>query len=239
MKRNLYQIFLLIIVCSTFDYANALPNGFVYLEYFAPNIVQEMRYASHHNFMGRNINGYVSPRCILTREAATALNKIQIELQQKSQERLVVYDCYRPTRAVKDFVQWSQNDDQKMKPQFYPRELKSDLFKRGYIAKNSAHSRGSTVDLSIYGASTRTGVKSCFAPNRKRDASVDMGSNYDCLDPVSNVHNSNISQKARKNRMRLAKLMKKYGFRPYSKEWWHFSLRNEPIKRTYFNFPVK
>ena len=201
--------------------------------------MQDVRYYSAHNFVGRVIKGYYANRCILTRVAAEALAKVQQDLQEKNQ-RLVVYDCYRPQQAVVDFMQWSKTSDQRMKMHFYPRENKQDLFDNGYIARYSAHSRGSTVDLSIYQVRENPqGVTACYADNRKKEQSVDMGTNYDCLDPSASIKSKKISKKAVKNRRRLAKLMKKYGFKPYSKEWWHFSFRQAPFKKTYFNFPVQ
>jgi D-alanyl-D-alanine dipeptidase len=238
--QNIIKTALSLFICSISIDILALPQGFVYLEDVAPNIVQDMRYASSNNFIGRAIQGYQAPRCILTIDAARGLAKVQAELEA-SKDKLIVFDCYRPTRAVADFIHWSQTNDQKMKDKFYPRENKSDLFERGYIAEYSSHSRASTVDLSIYQAPSINDddVVLCYAPNRKNESSVDMGTNYDCLDPMSHVRNTEVSPTAKKNRLRLANVMKKYGFRPYSKEWWHFTLKNEPIKKTYFNFPVR
>lgn len=224
----------------------ALPKGFVYLDKIAPSIIQNMRYASSYNFIGRPITGYSRGRCILTHQAADKLANIQAQALNKGYS-LKVYDCYRPQRAVDDFFQWSKNSQNGMKQAFYPREDKTTLFTKGYIAKYSGHSRGSTVDLSLVPLKQKTKkhrsnkeLSACFAPYKKRitDDSVDMGTNYDCLDKSAHVFYKKITKRARYNRYLLRKLMINNGFYPYSKEWWHFTLRNEPFKRQYFNFLV-
>ena len=140
--------YFLFLICA-YSSAHSLNKSFVYLNDVAPTIIQELRYFSNNNFVGRVISGYKANKCILTIKAATALAKVQTRLNKKGYS-LVVYDCYRPQMAVNDFYNWSKNLNQSMKQQFYPRENKKNLFKRGYIARFSGHSRGSTVDLSIY-----------------------------------------------------------------------------------------
>ena len=220
--------------------ASALPKGFVYLADVAPTIKQELRYYSANNFVGRRITGYYANRCILTQQAASALALVQQELS-KEQMSLIVYDCYRPQKAVNDFYIWSQNKDKLMKPYFYPREPKASLFDRGYIAKYSGHSRGSTIDLSIYKQPQKTenAESQCYSYQRDQQNSIDMGTNFDCLDPASYVKDRSVSHQAQENRRVLQKVMKKYNFKPYSKEWWHFTLRKEPFPKSYFNFEVK
>lgn len=239
-------IYLLILWTNT--YAN-LPNGFVYLKEIDPSIIQEMRYASDHNFVGRPIKGYEVATCILTKPAALALKKIQAELRQKNLS-LKVYDCYRPQAAVEDFVTWStMPSEQKMKTEFYPRVDKSNLFHDGYIAKHSGHSRGSTVDLTVVDqrmlqqATYQDGqpLAQCFAQRTVRfhDNSIEMGTGYDCLDPTAFPSDKTVGMTAYSNRLLLRNVMMKYGFEPYDKEWWHFNLKNEPFPKQYFNFPVK
>src|SRR6185437_9646784 len=149
------------------------------------SIIQDMRYAGNHNFIGHRINGYHKATCILTKPTALALAKVQKQLRQYALS-LKVYDCYRPTRAVTEFAEWSKNPKhQEMKAEFYPRENKAELFKRGYIAKKSGHSRGSTVDLTLVPLSPSKQAKyhkgqkliACTAPYSKRfkDNSIDMG----------------------------------------------------------------
>lgn len=221
----------------------ALPKGFVYLKDIEPSIIEDMRYASSDNFVGRVIHGYKIDRCILTRQAANKLKKAQkIFLNQGYS--IKVYDCYRPTRAVKDFYHWRMSKDKRMKSYFYPREKKSLLFDRGYIAEYSGHSRGSTVDLSLVEiGAKKTKPKqidaACYAKHRQQDNSVDMGTNFDCLDVASYYAHRDLTKKQKANRQRLRQVMMKVGFKPYKKEWWHFSLRREPYPRRYFNFDVK
>lgn len=237
MQKILLYLFILLGLNSTA--IAALPDNFVYLKDISPSIVIDMRYFSSNNFIGRRITGYHANRCILTLQAALALSKVQKNLQNLGYG-LVVYDCYRPRQAVSDFYQWSQTTDKRMKSLFYPREKKEELFKRGYIARYSAHSRGSTVDLGLYkNQSKRGSIPGCYQADRIMDKGLDMGTNFDCLDPNSRINSKKVSVAAIKNRNLLIKNMKKEGFKPYSKEWWHYSLKNEPYKKRYFNFPVK
>ncbi len=246
----LKQIFIssLLFLCTSTTQASSLPNGFVYLKEFAPSILQDIRYAGYHNFVGRPIKGYKTDECILTKQAALALRDVQTELT-KSHLSLKVYDCYRPQMAVDDFTAWSKiNSQQSMKAEFYPHINKSDFFKLGYVAKKSGHTRGSTVDLSIVSipikqqASYHKGqpLVACFMPYKIRyqDNSIDMGTGFDCFDPATHSDNHAINSVAIKHRQLLRNIMKKYYFIPYSKEWWHFTLKNEPYPNTYFNFPV-
>jgi D-alanyl-D-alanine dipeptidase len=230
-------------------FAQKLPQGFVYMEDIESTIQQDMRYATDHNFVGRSIDGYHKAECILSKPAALALAQVQQQLKMNNLS-LKVYDCYRPRMAVDDFIRWSQVPvQQHMKAEFYPRIDKKHLFKLGYIAVYSGHSRGSTVDLTLvpmFGKQQQKyypGQKlvACYAPYKLRypDNSIDMGSGYDCLDEAANVFNPNIPQLSRDNRMLLRNIMIKYGFEPYDKEWWHFTLKNEPYKNQYFNFPVE
>lgn len=223
--------------------------GFVYLKDIDPTILQEIRYYSNHNFVGRRISGYEQPTCILTKQTAIALKEVQ-DVLRKQKLSLKVYDCYRPTNATQDFLAWSKNpSDQKMKQEFYPRTSKEKLFKLGYIAEQSGHSRGSTVDLTIVDLKHKTqatyhaGEKlvSCYLPKTQRfdDNSLDMGTGYDCLDVQANTYNPLVKRVAMENRLQLSALMTKHGFIPYEKEWWHFTLKNEPFPKTYFSFPVQ
>lgn len=225
-----------------------MPGDFVYLKAIDPSILQDIRYSTHHNFVGRPIKGYEANECMLTKQAASALSKVQAELT-KSNLSLKVYDCYRPQRAVDDFVAWSKSaDNDKMKQEFYPRVAKAELFKLGYVASHSGHTRGSTVDLTIVPIPTLQQANyhqgqtlvSCFADykTRYKDNSIDMGTGYDCLDSLSHYSNPRVSLVALQNRKLLSHLMEKYGFEPYDQEWWHFTLRNEPYPKSYFNFPI-
>lgn len=204
----------------------ALPKSFVYLDQIEPQIHQDMRYAGRNNFTGKKVSGYKSGRCILTNRAASQLKKVQSEARNLGYD-LQVFDCYRPQKAVQAFVRWSQDSqDIATKSQYYPNEKKSTLFDKGYIARYSGHSRGSTVDLTLVKAG---------AP----EETVSMGTPFDFFDSKAHVFYPKLSKQQLKNRMLLRKLMTKNGFRPYHKEWWHFTLRNEPFPRSYFNFSVQ
>ncbi|MBX3709231.1 MAG: M15 family metallopeptidase [Gammaproteobacteria bacterium] len=231
------------------DLAYALPQGFVYLSEVDPTILQEMRYAGYHNFIGRPVKGYGSDVCILTKPAADALVAIQKKLLHSSLS-LKVYDCYRPTTAVTDFIAWSKESvHQEMKQEFYPHINKADVFRLGYVAKKSGHSRGSTVDLTIVPMPAPLQAKyykgqklvACTAPymQRFRDNSIDMGTGFDCLDKVAHAFSNNIHGIAYQNRIRLRQIMLEHGFEPYTYEWWHFTLKEEPYPDSYFSFDVK
>jgi len=250
MKIRAIGLFLTVLSGATYaNSSNDLPTGFVYLEDVAPSIMQDMRYASDHNFVGHSISGYQSARCILTVQAADALQKIQTQLR-KSNLSLKVYDCYRPQMASDAFLVWSQDiDDQAMKAEFYPRINKADFFKLGYVAAHSSHSRGSTVDLTIVPVPTpreeiyQPGqpLEACYASYNLRyhDNSIDMGTGYDCMDKTAILDSRAVTMVAQHNRQLLSQVMQDYGFKSYDKEWWHFTLKNEPFPNTYYNFPVQ
>jgi zinc D-Ala-D-Ala dipeptidase len=228
--------------------ASDLPEGFVYLRQIDPTIVQDIRYAGSHNFVGRPIKGYLAAECILTEPAARALEAVQQKLADKKLS-LITWDCYRPKRAVDDFLQWSTDPAQaEMKAEFYPRTDKEKLFSLGYLAKRSAHSRGSTVDLGIVPIAVSSAppaapsqpLKSCTAPKGERfeDGALDFGTGYDCLDVMASTANSDVSETAQRNRQMLKSAMEAAGFHPYSKEWWHFELANEPFHQDGFDFEI-
>ncbi len=223
-----------------------LPPFFTYLRAVDDTILQEMRYFGVHNFLGRKVRGYEAAECILTKRAALALKSVQQRLVKRGLS-LKVYDCYRPVRAVKDFVKWSQNNDQKTKPEFYPTLPKRRLFALGYIARRSAHSRGSTVDLAIVPLPPEQQPdfsfdkqRACFESYEKRfgDNSLDFGTGFDCFHELSHTRNPNIGEIARRNRQLLVSEMARAGFVNYSKEWWHFTLRDEPYRKKHFDFPI-
>ena len=218
----------LILVLFSFYFLNAfaqLPEGFVYVHDIIPDLEVELRYYTSNNFVGKPINGYQSNKLILTIEAAMALKLVHEALQQQNL-CLKVYDAYRPQQAVNHFVKWAKVlNDTINKQIFYPNVKKRNLFKAGYIASKSGHSRGSTVDLTIIDGST--------------GEPLDMGSSYDFFGEESWVDYASITDKQKANRQLLQKVMTKFGFRYYPKEWWHFSLRWEPFPNTYFDFLVK
>lgn len=199
-------------------------SDFVLLADYVPGIIQEIRYYSTYNFIGDRIDGYEEPCALLTREAARALKMVANEANVLGY-RLKIFDTYRPARAVRHFVLWGIEDlDLRMKPYFYPDLEKQELFVKGYIASQSSHSRGSTVDLTLF--DMRTGKE------------VDMGSPFDMFSVESHPDYKGITEEQYENRMMLRSLMEKSGFAPIDCEWWHFTLRDEPFPDTYFDFPV-
>ena len=200
-------------------------SGFVMLSEAVPDAILEIRYYSTYNFVGARIDGYEEPVAMLTKEAAQALKKVSDELITKGY-RLKIYDAYRPQRAVTHFANWAKDlDDTKMKKYFYPDLDKSVLFKQGYIAYKSGHSRGSTLDLTL------------FDMNTEKEA--DMGGTFDFFGELSHPDYKNITEEQYNNRMILREAMMKHGFKPLAEEWWHFTLKDEPYPDTYFTFPVK
>ena len=200
------------------------PSGFVLLADFVPEIIQEIRYYSTYNFIGDRIDGYEEPCALLTKEAARALKAVSHEMFVRGY-RLKVFDAYRPETAVRHFVLWGIEDqDIRMKPYFYPKLEKQELFIKGYIAKQSSHSRGSTVDLTLL--DMRTGKE------------LDMGSPFDLFDEISHPDYKGISQEQYDNRMLLQQVMVRNGFCPIDCEWWHFTLREEPYPDICYSFPV-
>jgi len=224
------------------------PADFVALQDVDPSILQDMRYVTPHNFTGEPVDGYRDATCILTRRAAEALQRAQQEFTERGYT-LKVYDCYRPQRAVNDFVAWAQDlGDQRMKTEFYPRVDKSTLFADGYIAEKSGHSRGSTVDLTLVtlpAAAEPTylagqPLADCAAPQgiRFADNSVDMGTGFDCFDTLAHTFDPRIGGDELKNRLLLTEGLERQGFVNYDQEWWHFTYQPEPYPDTYFDFPV-
>ncbi len=209
------------------DYKHAVtmdPSGFVLLADYIPGVIQEIRYYSTYNFIGDRIDGYEEPCALLTVEAARALKAVSGEMNVQGY-RLKVFDAYRPARAVKHFVLWGVDDlDLRMKPFFYPDLEKQELFRQGYIASRSSHSRGSAVDLTLLDMST--------------GREVDMGSPFDLFSELSHPDSRAVTDEQYENRMFLQNAMVRNGFEPIDCEWWHFRLKDEPYPDTYFEFPV-
>jgi D-alanyl-D-alanine dipeptidase len=222
--------------------AAEMPADFVYLHDIDPSIEQDMRYAGRDNFTGRPVPGYDAPECVLVRQAAEALKKVQQDLRPQGLT-LRVYDCYRPTQAVDAFVAWAKEpDDPRAKARYYPNLQKSVLFP-DYIATRSGHSRGATLDLTLapIGATDTpaqdgscTASQKTFAP----DGSLAMGTRFDCFDVKANTKASGLTPLEIENRAALRKAMQAEGFKTYPFEWWHFTFEPEPYPDTYFNFPI-
>ena len=204
--------------------AQERPGDFADVATMVPGLIADMRYAGSHNFVARPIDGYEAPRCLLTQAAASALAEVARDLAPRGLV-IKVFDCYRPARAVANFVRWARDlSDTAAKAEFYPDVDKRTLFRDGYIASHSGHSRGSTADLTV-----------AYADGRE----LDMGTPFDFFSPKSWPNDASMSHTAMVNRGELAYAMRHHGFRAYEKEWWHFTLSREPFPNTYFDFPVK
>jgi len=222
MKRFLL---LFVFIISLTACSQNLTEGFSYLSDIDSTIQSELRYITHDNFIGKPIDGYLKNTVIISTPAAEALKKVQAKLTNFGLS-LKVFDAYRPQQAVDHFVRWAKVlNDTLMKQKYYPNVAKKDLFKLDYIASKSGHTRGSTVDLTI--VDNNTGKE------------LDMGSSYDFFGTSSHPFYSKLTKKQRANRLLLRNLMLEAGFKPYEKEWWHFTLKNEPFPKTYFDFPIK
>ena len=219
---RIFIIIILIFYSTSFN--NNLEAGFVYLKDIDDSIVVNLKYYSSENFTGQFVEGYHSNNAILTKESALALSNAQDDFNKLGYS-LILYDAYRPQRAVDFFVQWSKNlNDTINKRIYYPNIKKSELFEFGYIAYKSGHSRGSTVDVSLIEIST--------------NKLLDMGTIFDYFGIESHTFFDDISEKQKSNRLILYEIMSNNGFKNYSKEWWHFTLKNEPYQK-YFDFLIK
>lgn len=201
-----------------------MDNNFVDINEYIPNLIIDVRYFGDYNFVGTRVDGYNSPIVYLSKQACDALFKVNQEINDMGYQ-LKIYDGYRPQMAVDHFVRWASDiDDTKMKDIFYPDVDKKDLFDKGYIASKSSHSRGSTIDLTI------------FDPKTNKD--LDMGGYFDYFGEISSSNYSNLSDTQLQNRKLLKNTMIKYGFKPLDEEWWHYTLIDEPYPDTYFNYPI-
>ena len=199
-------------------------SGFVLLSDVVPDAILEIRYYSTYNFVGKRIAGYEEPIALITKEAATKLKEVSDEMIEKGY-RLKIYDAYRPQMAVNNFVDWAKDEnDIKMKKYFYPDLDKEVLFPQMYIMEYSGHTRGSTVDLTLFDMNT--------------EKEVDMGGTFDYFGRESHPDYKGITDEQYNNRMKLREAMMSHGFKPLETEWWHFTLEDEPYKDIYFNFPI-
>jgi D-alanyl-D-alanine dipeptidase len=227
------------------DLPQNLPKDFVYLRAVAPTIAQDMRYATYDNFTGRPLPGYEAPECVLRREVAQALARVQADLAREHLS-LKTYDCYRPARAVRAFWRWANDARRGGAKRFYPRVPKAELFARGYIATHSRHSAGIAVDLTLIKLPARKAVAfdpaahygPCTGPARQRapDNSIDMGTGFDCLDVKSYTRSAAVTPAQRRWRQLLKAAMTARGFRNYFREWWHYEFADS-LRRTY-DFPI-
>ena len=216
----------------THAHAQPLPGDFVYLRDVDPTIIQDIRYATSNNFVGRPMAGYQAGECIVKREVGLRLKAIQAELAKRKLS-LKMYDCYRPARASADMARWAR-DPHDNGHRFNPAIDKRDLFRLGYIASHSQHSTGAALDLTLVDLTADNSAvfdpsrtyADCTAPVEKRapESSIDMGTGYDCTDLKGHTRSNAITPEQRRWRQELITAMAKQGFVNYSKEWWHFSL---------------
>ena len=224
MKRSLpailWAFLCLLSACAPKGYSD-----FVSLTEAVPDAILEIRYFSTYNFVGERIDGYLAPTALMTREAADSLRAVSDDVI-KLGYRLKIYDAYRPQCAVDHFVRWASDvSDTTMRQYFYPDVDKSLLFEEGYIAEKSGHTRGSTVDLTLFDMTT--------------EKEVDMGGTFDWFGEESHPDYMDITPEQYANRMILREAMLRHGFKPLEEEWWHFTLKDEPYPDTYFKFPVR
>ncbi len=219
------NILLILVSALTIHSSSQLPEGFVYVTDYIPEVTVELRYFGTNNFVGTRIDGYEAETCILSLPATKALQKVQASLK-KQHLGIKVFDAYRPQRAVDHFRRWARDlNDTLMKSQFYPDVAKKDLFRLEYIATKSRHSSGSTVDVTII--------------DLKTQKELDMGSSYDFFGKISWVSYQDLTKEQLHNRKLLQDAMLQHGFRNYPQEWWHFTLRGEPYRNQYFDFPIQ
>ena len=204
---------------------NTDASGFVLVTDVIPDVILDIRYHSTYNFLGERVDGYEQPVALLTREAANALKTVSDEAVSMGY-RLKLFDCYRPQMAVDHFIRWAeQHRELAMKHYFYPDVDKSKLFELGFVASRSSHSRGSTVDLTLFDMETQK--------------DIDVGGTFDYFGQLSWAeYTESITEEQVLNRQLLRSLMLSHGFRPLEEEWWHFTLEDEPYPDTYFTFPV-
>ena len=231
----------LVVSCNDKDTVTAPEmnsTDFVNITDVVPDAILEIRYFGTYNFVGTRIDGYEQPTALLTRQAADSLKAVSDDLKAQGY-RLKIYDAYRPQKGVDHFVRWGKDlADTLMKPYFYPNESKDSLFIKDYIATRSGHSRGSTLDLTIF--------------DMRTEKEVDMGGTFDwfgreshpdyCGNPETGEYtgeNGTLTAQQFENRMILRRAMLAHGFKPYDCEWWHFTLKDEPYPDTYFAFPVR
>ena len=220
-EKIVFSIFFVFLACKN----KPIPNGFINLEESVPSLLIELRYSTTDNFVGEIIDGYRDPKIVLTSETVNALKKVQNELNEQNLG-LKIFDGYRPQKAVNHFIRWAKKlNDTLKKKKYYPMVRKDKLFEEGYVAERSSHSRGSTVDVTL--------IK---IDSSNYGQELDMGSEWDYFGVKSWINYDSINYLQKENRRLLQNVMIKNGFRPYSKEWWHFTLENEPFTETYFDF---
>jgi zinc D-Ala-D-Ala dipeptidase len=197
---------------------------FAFVDELVPGIRWDAKYATWDNFTGKPVEGYLANRIVGTRALCAALGRAR-EAAVARGFGLLLWDGYRPQRAVDRFLQWSREpEDGRTKRRHYPRLDRAQMFERGYVAARSGHSRGSTVDLTLYHVATGELAR--------------MGGDHDLMDAISHHGARGVTDEESRNRAHLRSVMEACGFTAYDCEWWHYTLRDEPHPDTYFDFPV-
>jgi D-alanyl-D-alanine dipeptidase len=200
-------------------------TGFVFLDEALRGVRWDAKYATWDNFTGKPVEGYEVNRIVCSHALANALSNAQTAAAAVG-FGLLMWDAYRPQRAVDRFLAWStESEDGRTKAAFYPNIERADMFTNGYVAPKSGHSRGSAVDLTLYRLDTGE-----LAP---------MGGRHDFMDERSHHGAKGVSGIEAQNRLCLCAVMEQSGFQWYDREWWHYSLRDEPYPDTYFDFPIQ
>ncbi len=216
-------LFLFVIPFALADEISYDKSDFVKVYTVVDDAIFDIRYYSANNFTGKRINGYNAPVAYMTKESAAALSKAAADLRKQGY-RMLIWDTYRPQKAVDNFLEWINNPYDEGDKSFYPKLKKSDLIAGNYIAEKSGHSRGSTVDLTIV---------------YKDGSFVDMGGTFDLFSEISHPDYKKLTKKQKSNRKILRDAMLKAGFSGIDSEWWHYTYKNEPYKNTYFNFDIE
>ena len=224
--KNIFLILMLLFGLSQTGFASQISydkSNFAPVYTVIDDAVYDIRYYSSNNFTGNKIKGYKAPVAYMTKEALKALSIAADDLRNQGY-RLLIWDTYRPQKAVYNFVEWINNPNDKGDKTFYPNLEKSNLLEGCYIMEKSGHTRGSTVDLTII---------------KKNGGYVDMGGTFDLFSEISHPDYKKLTKKQKQNRKILHDAMVKAGFKPIDSEWWHFTLENEPYPDTYFDFDVE
>jgi D-alanyl-D-alanine dipeptidase len=201
-----------------------MADGFVFVDEFVPGIRWDAKYATWDNFTGKPVDGYLANRIVGTTALCAALEEARAKAATEG-FGLLLWDGYRPQRAVDRFLRWStEPEDDRTKRRHHPNITRAEMFERGYVATRSGHSRGSTVDLTLYHLAT--------------DELARMGGDHDVMDPISHHGAKGITEVEAGNRHVLRSIMEDCGFLPYEREWWHYTLKDEPYPDTYFDFPI-
>ena len=219
-------------------------SQFVTITDVVPDVILEIRYYSTYNFVGTRIDGYLRPTALLTKQAADSLKAVSDDVKEQGY-RLKIYDAYRPQKAVDHFMRWGAAlNDTLMKPYFYPDLNKRVLFPQEYICEKSGHTRGSTLDLTLFDMAAEKeldmgGTFDWFGPESHPDFCGNPDTGEYTGDNSKSPKGRSITQEQFEHRMILRKAMLRHGFKPFPTEWWHFTLANEPFPNTYFTFPVQ